>query len=95
MGTHRRPAVTPRRRLPAYPPDLLAASNTLTGSSDPLAVAGAALYLLAFDRRVPAYADAMHALEHADAVLAALWRRGWLVDHPRPDAPPAVPSPTW
>lgn len=73
-----------RRRAPAlprFPADVLAAVNTMERSTDVLAVATAALVHHAFTfSTVPDYHGAMRAERHADVVLAALWRRGMLID---------------
>jgi hypothetical protein len=65
--------------MPAFPPDVLAAVNTMDRSPEPFNVATAAIVHQALTRRpVPDYHAALGAERIADAVLAALWRRGML-----------------
>jgi hypothetical protein len=65
--------------MPVFPPDVLAAVNTMERSPEPLDVATAAIMHAALTRRpVPDYHAALGAERIADVVLAALWRRGML-----------------
>ena len=71
-----------RRRpspLPAFPAEELELVNRMDRSPEPLEVAAAALRHFALTRRpVPDYHGALAAADRADAVCAALWRRGML-----------------
>lgn len=71
--------------MPAFPGDLLAAVNGMERGADPLTVARAALVHYALTSRpTPNYMLWLNAEQYADAILAALWRRGLLNDWSQP-----------